>query len=122
MNNQSARGPLAADYAELENKSWLTREIVDAAKIQRVNTIDGAEIVGRPATASKDYAGLIFPYFWPGDPHEREYRLRRDNPDLERRADGSIKEKDKYLGPRKSINRLYIPPGTPAEWLTDATI
>ncbi|HEU0175229.1 MAG TPA: DUF3987 domain-containing protein [Blastocatellia bacterium] len=122
MNNQGERGPLAADYAELENKSWLTREIVDAAKIQRVNTIDGAEIVGRPATASKDYAGLIFPYFWPGDPHEREYRLRRDNPDLERRADGSIKEKDKYLGPRKSINRLYIPPGTPVEWLTDATI
>jgi len=112
----------AADYVDLEKKSWLTREIVDAAKIQRVNTIEGAEIVGRTATASKDYAGLIFSYFWPGDSHPREYRLRRDNPDLERRADGSIKEKDKYLGPRKSINRLYIPPGTPAEWLTDATV
>lgn len=109
------------DYAALE-KSYLTREIVDAAKIQRVDTIEGAEIVGRPPTAAKDYAGQVFPYFWPGDQHPREYRLRRDNPDLEQRPDGSIKEKEKYLGPRKSVNRLYIPPSTPVEWLTDPSI
>jgi hypothetical protein len=112
----------AADYAALENQSWLTREIVDAAKIQRVDTIDGALLVGRPATAAKDYAGQVFPYFWPGDTKPREYRLRRDNPDLVRQPDGSNKVKNKYLGPPGSTNRFYTPPDTPAEWLTDATI
>jgi replicative DNA helicase len=112
----------AADYADLESKSWLTREIVDAAKIQRVQTIEGADLVGRPATATKDYSGLVFPYYWPGNPHPREYRLRRDNPDLERKPDGSIKPKNRYLGPPGRTNIFYIPPETPAEFLTDASI
>lgn len=114
--------PLTAmDYAALE-KSYLTREIIDAAQIRRVETIEGGAIVGRPATATKDYAGLIFPYLWPGDTRPREYRLRRDSPDLERKPDGSIKERNKYLSPPGRGNLLYIPPDTPAEWLTDASI
>ncbi len=110
-----------ADYAALE-KSYLTREIVDAARIRRVDTVDGAEIVGQKPTASKDYAGLVFHYLWPGEAHAREYRLRRDNPDLESRPDGSIKEKNKYLSPPGKGNLFYLPPGTPPEWLTDSTI
>jgi replicative DNA helicase len=111
----------AADYSALE-RCWLTREIVDAAKVQRVDTVEGARIIGKTATASKNYAGLIFPYFWPGHPNPREYRLRRDNPDMERRPDGSIKEKNKYLSPPGRGNYFYFPPDTPAEWLTDASV
>jgi hypothetical protein len=114
--------PLAAtDYAGLE-ESYLTREIVDAARIQRVETIEGAGIVGKPPNAARDYAGLIFPYFWPGNPHPREYRLRRDHPDLERKPDGSIKEKNKYLSPPGKGNLFYIPPDTPVELLTDVGV
>lgn len=111
----------AADYAALE-KSYLTREIIDAAQIQRVGTIEGAEIVGHKPQASKDYAGLVFPYFWPGESRPREYRLRRDNPDLESRPDGSIKEKNKYLSPLGRGNLFYFSPDTPPEWLTDPAI
>jgi hypothetical protein len=108
------------DYAALE-KSYLTRVVIDAARIQRVPTVEGADIVGRKATASNDYAGLVFPYLWPGDTHPREYRLRRDNPDLERK-NGAVKERNKYLSPPGKGNLLYIPPDTPPEWLTDVSI
>jgi hypothetical protein len=111
----------AADLTSL-GASYITPELAVAAQIRRVDTVEGAEIVGRKPTASKDYAGLVFPYFWPGNPHPREYRLRRDNPDLEQKPDGSIREKEKYLGPRQSVNRFYIPRDTPAEWLTDTGI
>src|SRR5882672_6547606 len=111
----------AADLAKL-GASYLTPGDVAAAQIRRVDTVEGAAIVGRKPTASRDYAGQVFSYIWPGEDRPREFRLRRDNPDLERRADGSIREKEKYLSPPGKGNLLYIPPGTPAEWLTDASI
>jgi DNA-binding PadR family transcriptional regulator len=111
----------AADITSLA-ASYIPPELAAAAQIQRVDTIEGARIVGKTPNAAKDYAGLIFPYFWPGSEYAREYRLRRDNPDLERKPDGSTKEKNKYLSPPGNGNLLYIPPGTPAAWLTDRAI
>jgi hypothetical protein len=113
--------PNKQDYEAL-GRSYLTQEIVDRAQIKRVDAHEGAFTVGQEPTASKDYSGLIFPYFWPGETRPREYRLRRDNPDLERKPDGSIKEKDKYLSPPGRGNILYFSPDTPIEFLTDISV
>jgi len=113
--------PLTAQDIAALGKSYLSPEIIEAASIQRVSTVEGAELVGRKPTASRNYAGQVIPYFWPGDTHPREYRLRRDNPDLERK-NGKVKERDKYLSPPGKGNLLYVPPDTPVEWLTDASI
>ena len=103
-------------------RSYITPELAERAKIGRVDTHDGAQMVGRKPTAKQNYAGLVFPYFWPGEPYPGELRLRRDEPDLEQQSDGSTKEKGKYLSAPGRGNTLYFPPGTPPEHLTDATI
>src|SRR5277367_6025855 len=98
-----------ADLAKLA-KCGICGEAADAALLRRVDSQDGAQIVGR--NGNGDYAGVVFPYVWPGEHHVREYRLRRDKPELEQRADGSFKEKDKYLSPPGKGNILYFVPGT----------
>ncbi len=61
--------------------SFITPEIIEQAGLFRVDSVTGAERVGRTATAHNDYAGIIFPYFLPEDTSPREYRMRRDAPD-----------------------------------------
>jgi hypothetical protein len=93
---------------ELLQRSYITREIAERAGIIRVDSAEGARLVGR--NGSGDYAGIVFPYFWPGEQSPREWRLRRDNPDLEEQRDGPPKEKRKYLSPPGRANKLYLPP------------
>jgi hypothetical protein len=115
---------IAPTQRDIENlaASYLTPEIVAAAQIQRADSVEGAEIVGRQARNGHSYAGLIIPYFWPGESRPREYRLRRDEPDLERQPDGSVKEKAKYLSPPGRGNLFFFPPNTRADWLTDTNV
>ena len=47
-----------SDYATLA-KSWITREIADAAMLRRVEDFEGREIVGQK---SRNCAGIIFTY------------------------------------------------------------
>gem|GEM_PF-1185388 len=101
---------------------YLTPEIASAAGIGRVDSTEGAQIVGRQPRNGYNYAGLIFPYFWPGEDRPREFRLRRDEPDLEAQPDGSFKEKGKYLSPPGKGNLLYFSPNTPADWLSNPDI
>ena len=68
----------------------------------------GCEIVGR---RRGNYAGILIPYFLPGSDQVREYRLRRDQPDLEYDASGSLKPRQKYLSPPGRSNMLYVVPG-----------
>ncbi len=105
---------LAARYIIPE---WASR-----AGIYRVDSFDGARIVGRQARAGDDYSGLIIPNILPGNTGPREFRLRRDHPDLEQRSDGSHKEKGKYLSPPGRANLFYYPPNTPSEWLSNRSI
>ncbi|HXG66832.1 MAG TPA: DUF3854 domain-containing protein [Blastocatellia bacterium] len=93
-----------------------------AAGIYRVDTVEGARLVGRRATIHEDYAGLVFPYYPPEENSPREYRLRRDHPDYERKHDGSIHEVAKYLSPPQSSPKFYYPPGLKRAWLTDVSI
>ena len=107
-----------SDYQALE-ECFITPDQAHQAQIRRVSSAEAKQIVGR--NSSGDYSGLVFPYTWPGDTDPREYRLRRDHPDLEQR-DGTLKVKNKYLSPPGRGNMLYFPPGLPPEWLEDPTI
>src|SRR5262249_6620082 len=52
----------------------------------------------------------------------REYRLRRDEPDLEYDSAGNLKPRQKYLSPPGRSNMLYLVPGTDPSFLRDPAI
>jgi hypothetical protein len=113
-------GPLIeADYAKLE-QSWISRELANQAMLRRVSSNDGASIVGRRDNGS--FAGVIFPFIWPGEVHIREYWLRRDRPEIEYNADGLPKEQNKYLGPPGRGNLLYTLPATRVDLLDNLRV
>lgn len=115
-----AGGPLADSDLRKLSTCAITADLAQQAMLRRVDSAEGASIVGR--NGSGDYAGILFPYIWPGDQHVREYRLRRDKPDLEPKPGGGYREKDKYLSPPGRSNQLYFTPGTEAAWLGDVTL
>jgi hypothetical protein len=110
---------LESDYAALE-KSWITREIEDAAMLCRVDEYDGRDILGQKG--KRDCAGIVIPYYWPGTLEPFTYRLRRDNPDWTQGNNGKLKQERKYLSPPNADNRLFIPPGITLEQLGDVSI
>jgi hypothetical protein len=107
------------DYRRLLAR-WIDRETADRSHLRRVDSHEGAEIVGR--NGSGNYAGLLIPYVWSGENHVREYRLRRDNPEIEYDAEGRPKERNKYISPPGRGNMLYLPPSVDPRWLADASI
>lgn len=107
------------DLAALATR-WITADLADEAGIKRVDSAEGQNLVGRNAG---DYAGLAIPYFVPGNgKHPREWRLRRDHPDIEYGKDGMPKEKQKYVAPPGTKNMFYFPPGVTQTQLDDPTI
>ena len=68
------------DYPNLARR-WIDRQLAEAARIRRVDSNAGRLLVGRRDHAS--YEGLAIPYFLPGESRVREWRLRRDHPDIE---------------------------------------
>ena len=102
-------------------KSYITPEIARAAGLFRVDSVEGAEIVGHKS-GSSDYSGLVFPNRWPGNSYPRSHRLRRDHPDLELKPDGSFREKAKYLSAPGESNRLYFAPSISAADLTSTDL
>jgi hypothetical protein len=100
--------------------SFISTELAQSAGLFRVDSYNGGLIVGRNGNA--DYSGIVFTYTLPGNLHPRDYRLRRDNPDLEQQSDGTIKEKAKYLSPPGRGNMLYFVPMTDPDWLADANL
>src|SRR5260370_40682377 len=93
------------DYADLA-LCWITRGIADEAMLRRVNEYEGREITGQKG--NRDCSGILFSYYWPGEPSPNNYRVRRDNPDVKFDKNGKPKQDRKYLGPPKGANRLYI--------------
>lgn len=119
IKQQSENRLTEQDYKMLE-RSWISKAIVHAAGLRRVTSLEGGQIVGR--NGSSDYAGLIFPYIWPGETIARDYRLRRDHPELEYKPDGATKERQKYLSPPGRSNLLYFPCGIDPAILHDSGI
>lgn len=107
-----------ADYSALEAR-WIDRAVADRAGLRRVDSLTGGEIIGRK---SGNYAGILIPYFRPGELHVREYRLRRDQPDLEYDSAGNLKPRQKYLSPPGRSNMLYLAPGIDPAFLRDPTV
>ena len=106
-----------ADYSALEAR-WIDSGHADRAGLRRVDSLTGGEIIGRK---SGNYAGIIIPYFRPGELHVREYRLRRDKPDLEYDSAGNLKPRQKYLSPPGRSNMLYLVPGIGPSLMQDTT-
>lgn len=106
---------LPADFNKLA-RCGISRELAEAALLRRVESVEGADIVGRKVKG--DHSGIVFPYIWPGEEFVRDYRLRRDRPDL----DIHQKETGKYLSPPQRGNLAYLVPGTDPHWLEDVTI
>ena len=79
------------DYAEWEAR-WIDRALAIQAGFRRVDSIAGAEIVGRKGG---NYSGIVIPYFRPGSDRVRDHRLRRDHPDLEYDSAGNLKPRQK---------------------------
>ena len=100
-------------------RSWITRQIADTAGLRRVTSEQGKEVVGR--RDREDYAGILFPYVWPGTTLACAHRIRRDNPPYTIRA-GSRVEDGKYLSAPGYGNKLYFHPLTPAASLLNPTI
>jgi hypothetical protein len=108
------------DLAWLE-KSWIPAELAEAACLRRFDRQTAAEILGQDANKT-DCSGIGFPYFWPGQPRVREWRVRRDHPEYEYKADGSKKERRKYLAPPGRGSMLYVPPGVTPAMLDEARL
>ena len=107
-----------ADYSALEAR-WIDRGMANRAGLRRVDSRTGGEIVGRKGG---DHAGIVIPYFHPGSDRVREYRLRRDHPELEYDSAGNLRARQKYLSPPGRSNMLYIVPGIDPGFLRDADI
>jgi predicted P-loop ATPase len=107
-----------ADYRGLAAR-WITCELADAAGLRRVDSYTGQQMFARK---TGDCAGVIIPYVPPGENSAVEYRLRVDNPELEYRRDGTVRETRKYIQPPGRPNRLYFPPGLPVAVLADPAL
>ena len=107
MNEGTGPALTDADYASLAGR-WIDSELAAAAKIRRVDSGTGRSLVGRQDHAS--YEGLAIPYFLPGESRIREWRLRRDHPEIEYK-DGKPRERGKYLSPPGRKNMIYFVPG-----------
>jgi hypothetical protein len=93
--------------------------LADRAGLRRVDSFTGGDIVWRKGS---NYSGIIIPYFRPGADYPRDYRLRRDHPDMEYDSAGNLKPRQKYLSPPGRSNMLYLPPGVPQDFLRDASM
>jgi predicted P-loop ATPase len=116
--NADESGLTEQDYANLEAR-WITPEFAARAQLRRVDSATGAATVGRK---SGNYAGMLIPYVQPGSERVREFRLRRDHPELEYDSAGNLKERNKYLSPPGRSNMLYIVPGTDPQVLQDPAL
>jgi putative DNA primase/helicase len=111
------------DFAGLI-KSFITPDLATQAGLRRVGHAEACSLLGRRQTDSEDNAGLIFPYYWPGETKidPVALRLRRDRPPQETREDGTTKAVNKYLSKAGQSGIIYFGPGVMPEWLDDSTI
>ena len=111
--------PIIEAYLDGLAQSWIDKETAERALLRRVTSLEGAELVGQKD--GHDYAGIVFPNIWPGESRAREFRLRRDSPEVTYEK-GVKKYLRKYLSPPGRGNLLYFMPGTSAELLDDTDL
>jgi hypothetical protein len=109
---------LPSDLDQLR-RSGIDAALAERAYLRRVDSATGAQLMSR--NGSGDYSGVLFPYFRPGSYSVREYRLRRDHPELEHK-NGELKPRGKYLSPPDRPPMIYIVPATPLGRYHDTTL
>lgn len=114
--------PLTQNDLQNFADSFIPSELAEQAGFFRVNDLDGSELIGAKRNGNTDYSGVAMPYFVSEQASPREYRLRRDNPDRERKPDGTYKDVKKYLSPPGRAGMFYFPPNCQNEWLKDVSI
>lgn len=77
----------SVDLAKLQS-SFISEPFARKMRLFRVSSQEGAALVGQKGRG--DFSGIAFPYFLPDSQSPREYRLRRDNPELEYKEDGAV--------------------------------
>lgn len=117
LENVAVGKPLRPRDIKTLAARWISPALAAAANLTYVNSVEGAEQVGR--TNNADYSGILIPYVWPGENRATAYRLRRERPDIEITG-GKKREKEKYLTARGTPNKLYFPPTVTPEQLADA--
>ncbi|MGC4097346.1 MAG: AAA family ATPase [Nitrospira sp.] len=109
-----------ADLLKLETESWIDQSTAEQFGLRRVDTFEGAELVGQ--RAKEDHAGIVFHGFWPGDDAPRVRTLRRDNPSLEKNSEGILKPIRKYLNEPGRGNRISFGPNESPNVLKDVRV
>lgn len=121
---QQATTLTQADHDALA-RSYITPAIADAAGIIRVDSHEGARLVGRlnkKNAPTMNCESLAFPYRYPEETTVREWRIRLDHPITEQQSDGTLKVKIKCLTPPGSKNKFYFAPSAMKAWLKDQAI
>lgn len=94
------------DLQALESR-WIDASYATRARLERVDSLRGGELVRH--NGKGNYDGIAIPYYWPGETTIRDYRLRRDHPDMEAVPGGGFKTRGKYLSPPGRGNLPYLP-------------
>lgn len=105
-------GPLSLADRQALAERWIDDETAAEAMLRRVNSLDGGALVGR--NGAGNWAGIAIPNVFPGADYIREYRLRRDEPEVEL---GKVRRK--YMQPAGRRALVYFPVGTDPGWLAD---
>jgi hypothetical protein len=79
----------SSDFAKLA-PSGISPELAAQAQLRRVDSREGGAIVGR--NGSRDYSGIVIPYFRPDQEGAITHRLRLDHPEIEYK-DGKTRKK-----------------------------
>jgi hypothetical protein len=98
--------------------SFISIEMAKLAGLRRVDSVTGANLIGRTPNAREDISGIVFTYRLPEDENPRDYRIRRDNPP----TDSKGKIKDKYLASVGAKPKFYFPSGVTLEMLRDVEL
>jgi hypothetical protein len=81
-------------------------DLLETARIERVSDRNARERFGIQGPASRDMAGLVFPYYSHITRQRVTARVRRDHPEIE-----NGRPKNKYVSPYGDPRHLYFPPG-----------
>jgi hypothetical protein len=108
------------DFDNIFRPRWIPPDLAMQAQIKRVNSLDGAQLIGATGRPG-NYAGLAIANVLPGETYLRARRLRRDQPDLEWK-DGVQKPTRRYLSAPGTSNMAYFVPGTPPDQLIDTSL
>jgi uncharacterized protein (DUF927 family) len=108
-----------ADFRDVLAVRAIDRAVGVLANLRRISDMEGAALFGRRRV--KNCAGILIPYYFPGDPFQRDYRVRLDEPEMEM-VNGKPKITCRYRSAPSARPRLYFPPETTLEQLKDVSL